>query len=174
MKRFLKWTVLAYIVIAIAITLKIVLDRPIVFEINRLWTALIILGIGSILLGTIFVFIEKVYIPNRKKKLTRKIIKLFKAKTVRPLLFHFSINSYDCYIAVEQTLRMSVYGGYIEQIIFYIPQKQLDSLSVKPDFKYELVIIANEFYGYRIHIATSYDLKKSKEKVEQKIRSIRR
>jgi len=176
MKQFVKWFLLAILLLLLGVITDLIKNDSLTFVFLHIKRSLFIIGIGAFILAIFFVLVTRYYIPKRKAKLNKQIIKVFKARQLQESLFCFSIHTgFDCYIELTQDIRMTMNGAYNEQLIFYLPEKQLSQLSIRPEFKYELVILRTvQAKGFKIHQAPTFFMKNTREKVIRKIRSIRR
>ena len=123
--------------------------------------------IGSLILGLFFYFLEKHYIPSRKRQLNKRLIRIFKAKSISDSISYIRLQNFDICAVVEFKLQMSQYNN-IEKIDFHIPRKQIDELSKKPPGK----LTESQIKGlptYTLLQCNGYRLKWMKSKLDKRL-----
>ncbi|QNR25172.1 hypothetical protein [Croceimicrobium hydrocarbonivorans] len=121
MKTFFRWLIKAGLLL-VSIILVVFLSGDL--KSGPLETFLIILG-GSSLLALLFSFLELKYIPYRRKKLMRKIVRLFGAIALTDSVAKWEFGRYEIYIDISFDLKITEQAGNLELISFYIPANQL-------------------------------------------------
>ena len=164
MKTFIKWT-LSGLVFLIGITLLSTLTEK--FDKSRLGVTTIAIIIGSVALGLLFYFLERKYVPWRKKNISNRLLKLFNANKISDSISTFQLEGFDFIAQIDFHLVMSQYGN-TELISFHIPRKQIDVLQSKPDFK----LIPDHCNGketYCVYKTNSWGLGLAKKRIEKKL-----
>ncbi|WP_421750287.1 hypothetical protein [Croceimicrobium sp.] len=164
MKTFLKWTAKGAVFIGI-----ILLVLYFIGEVKTgLPGTLLILVIGSVLLGALFSFAELILIPYRRKRLLQKIVRLFKAKPLTDSLAKWEFGRYEIYIDISFDLKITEQAGNVELISFYIPAHQLRAYQLAMPLSQKEA----EFRGmktYRIYQTNGMGLKLAKGRISKQL-----
>ena len=165
MKLFLKWTFKAFLLFAAIEGFSILLEG---FDKTQVGRSIVAIPIGSVILGLFFYWLEVKYIPWQRKRLTRKLIKIFGAKPISETVAHFKLGSFDFYTELEFNLKIPTHAGNVSIVNFHIPRQQIDRFPVKPDFKLRQAFY-NGIATYKIYQTNGLGLKLAKRRFEKKL-----
>lgn len=133
------------------------------------WLALIVvILIGSLLIGYVFHYYIKYYQPKRKVKVTKKILNIFNPNELGNDTYKIKIHKFDIVIElfmVEVSLNMHS----SEMIRFYIPCEQIDSLITKPKFRFKKAKVLGMSL-YHIYETNAMGLKLAKKKLNSRLK----
>lgn len=129
LKAFLKWWVLAFVLLASILTVNLIAGK---FQHADYGRAVSIIAIGATILALFFLFVERVLVPWRKRFISKKVMRIFNAKPVDETRFVYEIGGLQFFISIHIHLTMSLYSSGIERILFHLPKDHYDRLPVKP------------------------------------------
>jgi hypothetical protein len=129
-KKFLKWTVQALVLLYSVIAITALTSNK--FKAERLVEILPVILLLAIGLGALFYIVEEYIIPWRKKKIAQKLVRIFNGKQISDEVTEFSLYGFTFYTYYHFDLKMSRYGGTKEIISFHIPREQISNLTRKP------------------------------------------
>jgi len=165
MKRFLIWTLKGFILLSAMLIIKALVGE---FDKSRLGISIVVILIGSLILGLIFYLLELKFIPWRKQKLMNKLVRIFSSTPISENIAYFKLGGFDFFAEIEFKLEMSEYSGSAEIISFHIPRQQIDRLPMKPDFKFKNDS-CNGIETYRVFQTNGLGLKHAKKQFEKRI-----
>ena len=167
MKVFLKWfagSVLLLLTMALLPTMLSPHGKLHYFE------GFVAILIGSLVLASLFCYLQVKFIPKRQKLLMNRIIDAFGSYPVNDSTTRFRVGPLTIYTQLDFQLLLSEHHGYAETIQFHVPQEQIDSL---PSYPFKLKMSrCNGMETYLIHQGSSWRIKRAKQKLEKKVGEI--
>lgn len=168
MKIFVKWTLNGLLFTGGILILTILTGE---FDSSNIGVSIAAIIIGALMLGFFFYILEVKYLPRRKIKLTKKLMKVFNAEPVSDEIMRFKVGGIDFYTEVEFDLRISQHAAF-EMIRFHIPRHQIDRLPEKPEFKYK-EDNCNGIQTYNVYQTNGMGLKLAKRRFEKRIEKVK-
>jgi len=94
-------------------------------ERSTIYFTLLFIIVGSIILGLLFVFLEHIYIPYRKKKIQLRLKKKFKANLISDGIYLFQHQHFNIYLILNFQLKMSQIAGYMERVEIHLIKEEI-------------------------------------------------
>ena len=164
-KRFIKWFLTALIFLSLLVGFQVLSLDP---EPQDLKLAVIILLVSSAVLSGLFLLLEFVIVPKRKRKMMEKVLEIFQAKYIDQETAVYEVGGIQFLIRISLELKMSQYNSALEIIQIHVPRNQYDWLPIKPNIMLREDLF-NNIPTYLIFTVPKGHLKKTKEKLDRMV-----
>jgi hypothetical protein len=164
MKVFLKWTLLAFLFLSVMVSISIFSSGV---EQIHIFPGLIAVIAGALFLGIFYYSFQTWFIPFRRSQLTKKLNRLFGARTITESISHFRMGLFDVYAQIDHQLVMAEHGSY-ELISFHIPREQIGFLVNRSERQFA-ESYCNGIATYRIYQSAAWNLNSAKTKIEKRL-----
>ena len=165
MKTFTKWNIRTAIFFGIMILLLFITGQ---IKID-FWNLVMTYLIGTFSLGTFMWLVEDKYFPFRRKKILKKILRIFEAEPVSDSQAKFKIGNYNITVEIDFIISLNKYARNGEVISFHVPRTQLKQGTLhRPLTQIEEVLDGKQ--TFRIYQTKGMGLKLAKKRIEKNLK----
>jgi hypothetical protein len=118
------------------------------------------------LIEFLFYYLDAIYLPKRRAKLTDELIEIFNAEPFSEGVLKFKLGTIDFFVKIKIDFKQGLQLANFEAVSFHVPRTQINKISVR----HKLNLLEDKINGiqtYDIYQTNGSGLNHAKEELEK-------